>query len=131
MDTPLTNNITTNVYKVNALVKEVPGSGFTNFYFFDIDGKTGSYTYSSCNGSDFTYLREFDNKICTVYLSVISAKSTAAKAVYRFMPIDVSFDNYTFDSNKAPEYALTYEAEGQFRSYYAAGAKEEILSSIN
>ena len=130
MDTPLTNNITTNVYKVNALVKEVPGSGFTNFYFFDIDGKTGSYTYSSCNGSDFTYLREFDNKICTVYLSVISAKSTAAKAVYRFMPIDVSFDNYTFDSNKAPEYALTYEAEGQFRSYYAAGAKEEILSSV-
>ena len=130
METPLTDNITTNIYKVNAIVKEVPGSGFTNFYFFDIDGKTGSYTYTSCNGNDFTYLREFDNKICTVYLSVINAKSTAAKAIYRFMPIDVKYENYAFDTTKAADYALTYEAMDQFKSYYAVGASQELISSV-
>ena len=130
LETPLTENITTNVYKVNALVKEVPGSGFTNFYFNDIDGKTGSYTYTSCNGNDFTYLREFDGKICTVYLSVINAKATAAQAIYRFMPIAVSYDNYQFDSTKASEYALTYEVKDQFKSYYAVGAQVELISEV-
>ena len=130
MDTPLTDNITTNIYKVNALVKEVPGSGFTNFYFFDIDGKTGSYTYTACSGADFTYLREFDNKICTVYLSVINAKATTAQAIYRFMPIAVSYDNYSFDTTKASEYALTYEVIDQFKSYYAVGAQQELISEV-
>jgi hypothetical protein len=77
LDTPLTENITTNIYKVNALVKKVPGAGFVNYYFFDLDGETGTYAYTQCNGSDFEWLDEFDGKVCTVYLSIINAKATA------------------------------------------------------
>ena len=60
---PKDKNITTEIYKVNALVKEKPGSGFTNYYFFDLDGETGSYAYSQASGADFEWLREFDGKI--------------------------------------------------------------------
>ena len=33
IETPVSEDITTTVYKVTALVKKAPGSGFTNFYF--------------------------------------------------------------------------------------------------
>ena len=85
METPLSENMTTNIFKVNALVKKVPGNGFVNYYFNDIDGVTGSYTYTACNGSDFAWLDEFDGKICTVYLSPMNAKSTTSGCIYRFM----------------------------------------------
>ena len=52
---PKDKNITTEIYKVNALVKEKPGSGFTNYYFFDLDGETGSYAYSQASGADFEW----------------------------------------------------------------------------
>ena len=76
LETPVTENVTTTIYKVNALVKKVPGNGFVNYYFFDIDGETGNYTYTQCNGNDFEWLDQFDGKICTVYLSPINCKST-------------------------------------------------------
>ena len=50
LETPVTANVTTTIYKVNALVKRVDGTGFTNYYFFDLDGETGNYTYTQCNG---------------------------------------------------------------------------------
>ena len=53
LETPVTENVTTTIYKVNALVKRVDGTGFVNYYFFDLDGETGNYTYTQCNGADF------------------------------------------------------------------------------
>ena len=50
---PKTTNITGNIYKVNAFINKAPGLGFTNYYFNDLDNKTGSYVYSMNNGSDF------------------------------------------------------------------------------
>ena len=97
MDTPASNNITTTIYKVNALVKKVVGTGFTNYYIDDIDGVTGSYCYTQCSGSDFAWLDQFDGKICTVYLSVINAKSTKSDCLWRFLPIAVEYNNYQFD----------------------------------
>ena len=76
LEQPVTGDFTTLVYKTTALVKEVPGNGFTNFYFFDLDENTGSYTYTQCNGNDFSYLDEFDGKVCTVYMTAHNAKST-------------------------------------------------------
>ena len=37
METPFINNITTKIYKVNAIVNKVPGAGFTNYYINDLD----------------------------------------------------------------------------------------------
>ena len=131
LDTPVTENITTNIYKVNALVKKVPGTGFVNYYFFDIDGQTGEYTYSQCNGNDFEWLDEFDGKICTVYLSPINCKSTAGACFFRLVPIEVIDEGYTFDTTKAPEYAIKYHALGQFGTSYTADPALELLTSVS
>ena len=123
-------NITSDVFKVNALVKKVPGSGFTNYYFFDLDEKTSSYTYTACNGNDFKWLDEFDGKICTVYLSAINCKSTSAAIIYRFIPLLVEDNNFTFDTNEACEYVLKYYAVGQFLNTYNSNPNLEVLTTV-
>ena len=131
LDTPVSEDITTTIYKVNGLVKKVPGSGFVNYYIFDIDGETGAYTYTQCNGGDFEWLDEFDGKICTVYLSAINAKSTATSCYFRFLPIHVVYENYQFDTNKAPEYAVKYHAVGQFQESYSGNPALELMTSVS
>ena len=131
MDTPLTENITTTIYKVNALVKVVEGSGFINYYFDDIDGETGSYTYTQCNGNDFTWINEFDGKICTVYLSVINYKSTASGCVARFLPIKIIDEGYQFNTNDAGEFAVKYYGVDQFLSEYNADPAKEMVTTVS
>ena len=131
VDTPVTEDISTLVYKVTALVKEVPGNGFTNFYFYDLDGKTSSYAYSQCSGSDFAWLREFEGKICTVYLSALNAKSTAGDCYWRFIPVAVVDEGFVFDTAKAPEYAVKYHGVDQFLPEYTADPELELETSVS
>lgn len=131
MDTPVSENITTNIYKVNAVVNRVEGHDFVNYYFNDLDNKTGSYAYSQCSGSDFEYLKEFDGKICTVYLSAINCKSTGTGCFYRFIPIQVSYDNYQFDLSNAPSFAIEYYALEQFKTDYVVDPKQELINNVS
>lgn len=131
LDAPVTENVTTTIYKVNALVKKVPGQGFVNYYFFDLDGETGNYTYTQCNGGDFEWLDQFDGKICTVYISPINCKSTPSDCFFRLVPIEVIDENFTFDSTKAPAYVLKYHAMKQFATEYAADPALEMITSIS
>ncbi len=131
LDTPVTENITTTLFKVNALVKKVPDTGFVNYYFFDLDGTTGAYTYTQCNGSDFGWLDQFDGKICTVYLSVINAKSTATDCFFRLMPVLVIDENYKFDTNNAGEFAVKYHGIGQFLPEYTGDPALELITSVS
>lgn len=131
LDTPVSEDITTTIFKVNGLVKKVPGSGFVNYYIFDIDGETGAYTYTQCNGGDFEWLDEFDGKICTVYLSAINAKSTSTSCYFRFLPVHVVYENYQFDTNNAPEYAVKYHAVGQFQKSYSGNPALELMTSVS
>lgn len=131
LNTPVTEDITTLVYKVNALVKEVPGNGFTNFYFFDLDGETGNYTYSQCNGNDFEWLREFDGKICTVYITALNAKSTGTSCTFRFLPVAVMDEGYVFDTNKAPEFVLEYHVLDLFKTEYTGNPLLEVPTSLS
>lgn len=131
LDTPVTEDITTTIFKVNALVNKAEGTGFTNYYFNDIDGTTGSYTYSQCNGSDFSWLDAFDGKICTVYLMVLNAKSTTSGCVYRFLPIAVADEGYTFNTNNAAEYAVKYHGVGQFLSSYTGDPQLQLIPSVS
>ena len=131
METPFTTDITTTVYKVTALVKESIGQGFINYYIDDIDGITGSYIYTQCNGGDLDWLKEFDGKICTVYLSVINAKSTATGCVWRFKALKVVDEGFTFDNADAPQYAIDYHALGQFESKYTADPAQEMMTSVS
>ena len=131
LDTPVTEDITTTIFKVNGLVKKVPGAGFVNYYIFDIDGETGAYTYTQCNGGDFEWLDEFDGKICTVYLSAMNAKSTATDCYFRFLPVHVVYENYKFDTTKAPEYAVKYHGVGQFQTSYSGNPELELITNVS
>ena len=131
LNTPVTEDITTLVYKVNALVKEVPGNGFTNYYFFDLDGETGNYTYSQCNGNDFEWLREFDGKICTVYITALNAKSTGTSCNFRFLPVAVIDEGYKFDTTKAPEFVLEYNVMDLFKTEYTGNPLLEVPTTLS
>ncbi|MBO7184662.1 MAG: hypothetical protein J6V34_02565 [Oscillospiraceae bacterium] len=131
MDTPVTEDISTIIFKVTAQIKEVPGNGFTNFYINDLDGKTGSYAYSQCNGGDFTWLREFDGKICTVYLMALNAKSTAAECFWRFLPIAVVDEGFDVSTVNFAELAVKYYGVEQFLPFYSGNPALELLTSVD
>lgn len=129
MNTPVTENITTNIYKVTALIKKVIGTGFVNYYIDDLDGITGSYVYTACSGEDFEWLDEFDGKICTVYLSPINAKASASDCFYRFIPVLVENENYEFNYANTPAFALEYYAKDQFLSEYLSNPALEVVTT--
>jgi hypothetical protein len=131
LDTPVTEDVTTKIFKVNALVSKVPGSGFTNYYFNDLDGKTGTYTYTQCNGNDFTWLDQYDGKICTVYLMLLNAKSTQSGCVWRFLPVAVEDNGFTFDKNLAAEHAVIYYGIPQFQTTYSGDPALEVVTSVD
>lgn len=131
MDTPMSKDITSKIFKVIALVSKAEGKGFTNYYFNDLDGTTGSYTYTQCNGSDFAWLDKFDGKICTVYLMPLNAKSSNSGCVYRFLPIAVSDDGYKFDTAKAAEFAVKYHGIDQFQPSYSGNPELEVTTSVS
>lgn len=131
MDTPVTTDITSIVYKVNALVSKVDGSNFVNYYFNDIDGETGSYTYTQCSGSDFAWLDEFDGKICTVYLTMLNAKSTDSVCVYRFLPVAVEDEGYVFDKANTAKFVVEYYGVDQFAPVYTADPALLLNSNVS
>lgn len=131
LDTPVNQDITSKVYKVNALIKEAPNQGFTNFYFYDIDGKTGTYAYTQCNGSDLAWLREFDGKFCTVYITALNAKATASDCYFRFLPVAVYDEGYVFNASDAPEYAVKYHGMPQLKETYTGDPKLSLNTSVS
>ncbi len=131
MDTPATEDITSLIFKVNALVKKTPGSGYVNYYIDDIDGVTGSYVYTQCNGGDFAWLDEFDGKICTVYMVAQNAKSTASGCVWRFLPIEVIDEGYEFDTENTAEYAVKYHGIVQFLNSYTGDPALTLNSTVS
>ena len=131
MDNPVSQDITTQIFKVTALVKKVPGSGFVNYYIDDLDGTTGSYTYTQCNGNDFAWLDQFDGKICTVYLVALNAKSTVSGCVYRFLPIKVVDEGFKFNLDDAAAFAVKYYGVDQFEDIYTGDPALELITSVS
>lgn len=131
LNIPVTENVTTTIYKTTALVKKVPGNGFVNYYFFDLDGATGTYTYTQCNGNDFAWLDEFDGKLCTVYLSPMNAKSTSSDCYFRFLPVAVYDEGFVFDVAKAPQHVVEYYGVGQFLPEYTGNPLAELSTSVS
>lgn len=131
VENPVENDITTTIYKVNALVEKRQGEGFVNYYFFDLDGETGGYTYTQCSGSDFAWLDKFDGKICTVYLTALNAKSSATACIYRFLPIAVEDNGFTFDVNDAPQFVLDYYVMDELATLYHGDPALELPTSVS
>lgn len=131
MDTPVTEDITTQIFKVTALVKRVDGNGFINYYINDLDGYTGTYTYTQCSGGDFAWLDEFDGKICTVYVTALNAKSSASGCVWRFLPVAVVDEGFDPASVNFAENAVKLFAMGQFLNKYTGNPALELMASVD
>ena len=131
MDTPVTEDITSKVFKVTALVKKAPGSGFVNYYINDLDGTTGTYVYTQCNGSDFSWLDKFDGKICTVYVTALNAKSSSAGCIWRFLPIEVKDEGFDVKSVNIAEHVVKYYGVPQFMTSYTGDPAMELVSSVS
>lgn len=131
MEMPLTNNITSDIFKVNALITKDINPGFVNYYINDIDGKTGSYVYTMNNGGDFTWLDQYDGKICSLYLSVINAKSTSSKLIFRLIPIKIISDEYTYNESYTSEFIVKYHGVGQLQSEYDNDPAIELVTNVS
>ncbi|MBO5682773.1 MAG: hypothetical protein J6S10_02240 [Clostridia bacterium] len=129
--TPVSEDITTTVYKVTALVKKVPGNGFVNYYFFDLDGETGAYTYTQCNGGDFAWLDQFDGKICTVYLTALNAKSQATSCFFRLLPIAVYDEGFQFNLADTAKHVVKYYGVDQFLANYTGNPQTELITTVS
>ncbi len=130
MEFPVSSNHTTEIYKVNAVVHKREGTGFTNYYFNDLDDTTGSYTYTQCNGSDYAWLDEFDGKICTVYLAIQNAKSSASGCVYRFVPIAVKDEGYAIPETDISKFVVSYYGGVGIESSYQSDPSLEVTTSV-
>ena len=131
MDTPASEDITTKLYKVTALVKKVEGTGFVNYYIDDLDGYTGSYVYTQCSGGDFKWLDEFDGKICTVYLTALNAKSSSSGCVWRFLPVAVVDENFDVTTVNVAQHVVTYYGIPQFQAEYSGDPALELVTSVD
>jgi len=131
LDTSVKNDITSLIYKVTAQVVKAPGNGFTNYYINDLDGTTGTYVYTQCNGSDFAWLDEFDGKICTVYLMALNAKSTSSDCFWRFLPVAVLDEGFDPASVNVAEHIVKYYGVPQFLSSYSGDPALELLTSVD
>lgn len=132
IETSPSANITSLIYHSNALIKRVQkeGQNFVNYYIDDLDGKTGSYVYTACDGNDFAWMDQYDGKICSVYYTALNAKSTSTGVLFRFLPIKIEDNNYKFDIAEAPKFAVEYYGLEQFDTVYSADPSKEMLTSV-
>lgn len=132
IETSPSANITSLIYHSNALIKRVQkeGQNFVNYYIDDLDGKTGSYVYTACDGNDFAWMDQYDGKICSVYYTALNAKSTSTGVLFRFLPIKIEDNNYQFNIAEAPKFAVEYYGLEQFDTVYSADPEKEMLTSV-
>lgn len=131
LETPVTTDITSLIYKVTGVVHKVDGNGFTNYYIDDLDDATGTYAYTQCNGSDFAWLDKYDGKICTVYVMALNAKSTSSDCYWRFLPVAVVDEGFDASTVNVAEHIVKYYGVGQFRSSYTGNPALELLTSVD
>ena len=131
LETPVDEDITSKLYKVTALVEKNIGTGFVNYYFHDLDFTTSTYTYTQCSGSDFTWLDQYDGKICTVYITPLNAKSTSSDCYFRFLPVEVIDEGYVFNTDDAPKFAVDYYGLAQLLSSYSGDPAIELITSVS
>ena len=117
LSTGFDQDITSLVFKSTAVINKSENPGFVNYYINDLDGQTGSYVYTQCNGSDFAWLDEFDGKVCEVYYTALNAKSTVSGCVWRLLPVKVSeIEGFSFPASDVPAFAIEYAVVDLFKS---------------
>ena len=132
METPVDNDITTLIYKVTALIKRDASYGnWVNYYIDDLDGVTGSYCYTQCDGADYAWLDAYDGKICTLYMVALNAKCAADDCYWRFLPVSVISDEFDPASVNVPAYVVKYVGLKQFMNKYTGNPAKELQTSVD
>ncbi|MCQ3034606.1 MAG: hypothetical protein MJ248_00020 [Bacilli bacterium] len=134
MDTPVSVDITTKVFRVPAYIKRDQQQGYVNYLINDFDGKTGSYVYTKANGADYDTpeeLKQYDGHKVLMYLTAINAKSTATGCNWRFIPIQIIDSEYDFPMSKVADFALDYYVTNQFLPTYTSNPDLEVTTSVS
>ena len=132
METPVDNDITTLIYKVTALIKRDASYGnWVNYYIDDLDGVTGSYCYTQCDGADYAWLDAYDGKICTIYMMALNAKCAADGCTWRFLPVAVISDEFDPASVNVPAYIVNYVGLKQFELSYTGDPAKKLETSVS
>lgn len=118
------------VYKVNAYITKKPEGDHVNYYFTDLDGISSTYVYTMANGKDYSWLDEFDQKVCTSYIALHNAKCLNNGYIARIIPLKVIDENFTFDKSKVNEFALDKVLTKQFNSSYEVDPVIEVATSF-
>ena len=89
MSTPLSTNLTGNIYKVTCKVVRNDGQ-YKSYSLFDVNDTTVSLPlYSQVSGSDFTWLDPYNNQEVTMLVAVQNLNLKSDGSFYRGCPICV------------------------------------------
>ena len=102
---PVSENITSNVYKVVAKINRSQGNGFVNYYFNDLNGVDSYYAYTTANGADLEWLNEYDGEVRECIIAVQNCKLSASGNFWRIVPLQI-LDEVEVSDETYVEYAL-------------------------
>lgn len=113
---PVSENITSNVYKVVAQINKSQGNGFVNYYFNDLDGINSYYAYTTANGKDLAWLEQYDGTVRECIIAVHNCKLSASGNFWRIVPLQI-LDEVEVSDEEYMEYALD-RLDNQFSTEY-------------
>lgn len=124
---PVSENITSNVYKVVAKINRSQGNGFVNYYFNDLNGVDSYYAYTTANGADLEWLSEFDGDVRECIIAVQNCKLSASGNFWRIVPLQI-LDEVEVSDETYVEYALD-RLETQFADSYNAVCNFDVVNT--
>lgn len=124
--TSVSENITSNVYEVTATIKKVPGNGFVNYYFNDLNGINSFYAYTTANGKDLSWLEKYDGQTRKCMIAVQNCKISASGSFWRIVPLEIH-EEVTVTDQELTAYALKRVLR-EFSSKYSASCSLELLT---
>ena len=124
---PVSENITSNVYKVVARINRSQGNGFVNYYFNDLNGVDSYYAYTTANGADLEWLNEFDGDVRECIIAVQNCKLSASGNFWRIVPLQILGEVEVSDETYV-EYALD-RLVTQFSKEYTAECSFDLVNT--
>ena len=124
---PVSENITSNVYKVVAKINRSQGNGFVNYYFNDLNGVDSYYAYTTANGADLEWLNEFDGEVRECIIAVQNCKLSASGNFWRIVPLQI-LDEVEVSDETYVEYALD-RLVTQFSDSYTAVCNFDVVKA--
>lgn len=125
-DIPVSENITSNVYKVVAKINRSQGNGFVNYYFNDLNGVDSYYAYTTANGADLEWLNVYDGQVRECIIAIQNCKLSASGNFWRIVPLQI-LDEVEVSDETYAEYALD-RLEMQFASHYSAVCNFDVVA---